>query len=105
MSEPTNSSPLALDRPDTVGRVRDVLDRAGFNESRVLEQLGANEMADLSLGPLDRPRLLRRTRDGDPLATLIRVFLAGMPVPLDAFRRAVEPMDPADWGELGLVKF
>ncbi len=105
MPVPTRSSPLALDRPDTVRRVRDVLDRAGFNESRVLERLGAKEMAGLSLGPLDRPRLLRRTRDGDPLATLIRVFLAGMPVPLDAFRRAVEPMDPADWGELGLVEF
>jgi SAM-dependent methyltransferase len=104
MPGPTRSSPLALDRPETVRRVREVLDRAGFDERHVLERVGVKEMADLSLGPLDRPRLVRRTRDGDPLATLIRLFLAGVPVPLDAFRRAVEPMDPTDWGELGLIE-
>jgi hypothetical protein len=104
MRQPTRSSPLALDRPDLVRRVREVLDRAGFEESHILERLGAKEMAELGLGPLDRPRLLRRTREGDPLATLIRVFLAGAAVPLDAFRRAVEPMDPAGWVELGLVE-
>ena len=31
---PTNSAPLALDRPDDVRRVRDALDRAGYDESR-----------------------------------------------------------------------
>ncbi|MGP0066099.1 MAG: methyltransferase [Isosphaeraceae bacterium] len=101
---PTDASPLALDRPDTVRRVREVLDRAGFEESQILKRLGAKEMVELSLEPFDVPLLLRRTRDGDPLATLIRLFLAGVPVPLEDFRRAVEPMDPADWGELGLVE-
>jgi predicted RNA methylase len=100
----SGTGPLALDRPDDVSRVRDVLDRAGFEESHVLVRLGVKEIAELSLGPLDGPRLLWRTREGDPLATLIRVFLAGVPVPLDSFRRAVEPMDPADWGALGLVE-
>ncbi len=102
--EPTPPDPLALDRPDDVRRVRDVLDRAGFDERPILERIGAHESADLSFGPLDRPRVLRRTRQGDPLATLIRLFLAGAPVPLDDFRRAVEPMDPAVWAELGLVE-
>ena len=91
--------------PIWFSRVRDVLDRAGFDEPHILERLGASEIADLSLGPLDRPRLLRRTATSAPLATLIRVFLAGVTVTLDAFRRAVEPMDPADWGGLGLVEF
>ena len=96
--------PLALDRPDDVRRVREVLDRAGFELGHIRERLAADDMVDLGFGPFDRPRVLRRTRDGDPLATLIRVFLAGVPVPLDDFRRAVEPMDPAAWAELGLVE-
>jgi hypothetical protein len=47
---------------------------------------------------------MRRTRDGDPQATLIRLFLVGVPVPLEAFRRAVAPMDPRQWATLGLVE-
>jgi hypothetical protein len=103
MPGPTSSSPLALDRPEDVSRVRDVLDRAGFDDRHVRERLGVGATADLSFGPLDRPRVLRRTGDGDALASLIRVFVAGVPVPLDAFRHAVDPMDPAVWAELGLV--
>jgi SAM-dependent methyltransferase len=103
MPDPTSSSPLALNRRDDVSRVRDVLDRAGFEDRKVRERLGVGATADLSFGPLDRPRVLRRTGDGDALATLIRVFVAGVPVPLDAFRRAVNPMEPSAWAELGLV--
>ena len=58
-----------------------VLDRAGFDEGHVRERMAADQTADLGFGALDRPRVLRRTRDGDPLATLIRLFLAGVPVP------------------------
>jgi hypothetical protein len=101
---PTLDDSVAVDRPDDVRRVRDALDRAGYDERPILERMGARESADLSFTALDRPRVLRRTRQGDPLATLIRVFLAGVPVPLDDFRRAVEPTDPAVWAELGLVE-
>jgi SAM-dependent methyltransferase len=103
MPDPTSSSPLALNRPEDVRRARDVLDRADFDERHVRERLGVVATADLNFGPLDRPRVLRRTGDGDALATLIRVFVADVPVPLDAFRRAVNPMEPAAWAELGLV--
>src|SRR5271157_2829281 len=54
-------------------------------------------------GPLDRPRLCWRTRDNDPLSTFLRLFLVEVPVELGHFRRAVAPMDPADWANLGLV--
>ncbi len=103
MPDPTSSSPLAQDRPDEVSRVRDALDRAGFEDRKVRERLGVGATADLNFGPLERPRVLRRTGDGDALATLIRVFVVGVPVPLDAFRRAVHPMEPAAWAEVGLV--
>jgi SAM-dependent methyltransferase len=35
---------------------------------------------------------------------LIRLFLLGVPVSLEAFRRAVAPMDPQRWAALGLVE-
>jgi hypothetical protein len=101
---PTRSDPLALDRPDDVRRVREILDRAGFEDRPILERMGAHESTYLSFGPLDRPRVLRRTRQGDSLATFIRLFLAGATVSTDDFRRAVEPMDPAVWAELGLIE-
>ena len=63
MSRLTNEAPLALDRPDLVHGVREVLDRVGFDQNHILEQCGLKEMDQLSLGILDRPRLLWRTRD------------------------------------------
>jgi methylase of polypeptide subunit release factors len=104
MTATTRDDPPAVDRPDDVRRIRDTLDRAGFDDRHILERMGALESADLSFSAMDRPRVLRRTRQGDPLATFIRVFLADAAIPLDDFRRAVEPMDPATWAELGLVE-
>ena len=105
MSPLTDEAPLRLDRPGLVQGVREVLDRAGFDEAGIAQQCGVSEMARLGFGPLDRPRLLWRTRDEGPLSTLIRLFLIGMPVDLDTLRRAVAPMGPAEWAELGLVSF
>jgi SAM-dependent methyltransferase len=104
MAIQTGSGPLALDRSDDIDRVRDVLDRAGFDDRQIRERMATDETVDLNFGPLDRPRVLWCTRDGDPLAIFIRLFLAGVPVPLDDFTRAIEPMDPATWAKLGLVE-
>ena len=103
MSRLTNEAPLAVDRPDLVHRVREVLDRAGFDEKHIYERFGVGEQGQLTLGPLDRPRLLWRTRNNDQLSTLLRVFLVEVPIELGHFRRAVAPMEPADWANLGLV--
>jgi hypothetical protein len=96
MPDPTSSNPLALNRPDDVNRVRDVLDRVGFEDRKVRERLRVGATADLSFGPLDRPRVLRRTGDGDALATLIRVFVAGVPVPLEV--RVSQRLGPTESG-------
>jgi methylase of polypeptide subunit release factors len=100
----SNCVPLTLDRPDDVRRVRDVLDRVGYDYKHVSDRIATRRSIKLSPGPSDRPRLLRRTRDGDPQATLIRLFLLGVPVPFEAFRRAVAPLDPRHWAALGLVE-
>ena len=93
MSPLNDEAPLRLDRPGLVEGVREVLDKAGFDEAGIAQQCGVSEMARLGFGPLDRPRLLWRTRDESPLSTLIRLFLIGMPVDLATLRRAVAPMD------------
>lgn len=104
MPGPTRSCPLAVDRPEDVNRVREVLDRTGFDDRHIRDRLAADETVDLEFGPFHRPRVLWRTREGDPLATLIRLFLVGVPVPVEHFRRAVIPMDPSQWADLGLVE-
>jgi SAM-dependent methyltransferase len=103
MAIATEPNPLALDRPDDVRRVRDVLDRAGYDFDRVFGRIAPRRGGAMSLGSVDRPRVLRLTGDGDPQAVLIRLFVVGLPVPLDEFRRAAEPMDPLAWAEIGLV--
>jgi methylase of polypeptide subunit release factors len=103
MSPLTEEAPLAVDRPDLVHRVREVFDRAGFDEKHIYDRFGVGEQGQLTMGPLDRPRLLWRTRNNDQLSTLLRVFLVEVPVELTDFRQAIAPMDPADWANLGLV--
>ena len=103
MSISTDSGSPALDRPDDVRRARDVLDRVGYNSGQIFDRIASRQTGELSLEPRDRPRVLRSTRDGDPQATLIRLFLVGVPVPLEEFRRAVAPMDPREWAGVGLV--
>ena len=104
MSPLSDEAPLTLDRPDLVHGVREVLDRVGFDPTHIPEQCGVKNLDQVTLNILDRPRLLWRTRDGGPLSALIRLFLVGDPVEIDASRRAIEPMDPADWAALGLIK-
>jgi hypothetical protein len=99
----TDETPVAVDRPDLVHGVRLVLDRAGFDEKHIYEKFGIGELGKLTLGPLDRPRLLWRTRINDQLSTLLRLFLVEVPVELDNFRQAIAPMDPTDWANMGLV--
>jgi SAM-dependent methyltransferase len=96
--------PLAVAHPDLIRRVRDVLDGVGYDFEHVRARIGTKQSADPGLSPEDRPRLLRCTRGGDTLDTLIRVFLVGVPVPLEAFGRAVAPMTTDEWAGLGLVE-
>jgi Methyltransferase small domain len=103
MTRNRDASPFNFDRPETIHRVREVLQRVGFDERHVPSLLDVPDMASLNTGAVDRPRLLRRTRDGDPLCTMIRLFLVGVPVEVDKLRAAHSGLDPAEWAELGLI--
>ncbi|HKI19782.1 MAG TPA: hypothetical protein VKA15_17980 [Isosphaeraceae bacterium] len=103
MARELDASPLNLDRLESIHAVREVLQRAGFDETHIAERLGVADMAALIFWAMDRPRLLHRTWEDDPLSTLIRLFLIGVPVELDKLRTALGPMEPPDWIELGLI--
>ena len=98
-----DAAPSALGRTDAVGRVREALARTGYDENRIPERLDAVGTQVHKYGRSDRPRILWRTRGGDPLATFIRLFVCGVPVGLDDLRRATAPGDPGEWADLGLI--
>ena len=99
-----DAGPLNVHRPESIHAVREVLRRAGFDETHIPERLGVADMNATSFRATDRPQRLYRTREDDPLSTLIRLFLIGVPVELDKLRAALGPMVPADWSELGLIE-
>lgn len=90
-----------IDDPGDYPRIRDTLAAAGYDDRRVTETLGASLSA---LGGKKLPVLLRRTRGGTPLETLIRLFILGVRVGPEAAAAALAPMGPAWWAERGLVR-
>lgn len=72
----------ALPDPDALladaPRVRDALDAAGWSAAALDDLLGATARTHLDRDEL--APVLRRTRDGSPLSTLARLFIAGVPV-------------------------
>ena len=92
---------LFADRFDDINRVREAFDRAGFTAEKVQEAVGKDGFTFLSRG--ERAPVLRRTRGGSPLETLIRLFLCGVPVELGAAQLALAPLTVADWAAAEMV--
>jgi ubiquinone/menaquinone biosynthesis C-methylase UbiE len=88
--------------PDGIRRLREVLNGVNYTSSGVLEALGVSEL--FPLRGSDVPLLLRRTNRGTPLDTLIRLFLIGVPVDIEAARRAVRPMELEEWVNGSLLR-
>ena len=82
-------------------RARDILVKAGYTDRGLATKLGRRHI--LSVGAVDRPPWLRLTRQLCPPDTLIRLFLMGESVPLEAAERAVAPMALDRWIEAGLI--
>jgi predicted RNA methylase len=87
--------------PGDYGRIRDVLTRANYSEPSVCAALGIDNLG--RLGECKLPALLRRTCSGTPLETLVRLFVLGQTVDLQAVERAIAPMTVAEWREIGLI--
>lgn len=85
MSNPDVHQPLS--DPDVVDRLGADLRAAGFDANGVPELLGP--AAHRALGRGEPAAALRATRDGSPLATLVRLFLLGAAVDERAAARAL----------------
>jgi hypothetical protein len=99
MSPDHETATPTLPDADTAGRLRDVLERAGYAGTRPLQMAEVKETDLAGMRPEGKQLIvaLRRTSGDAPLDTLVRLFLLGRAVPLDRARRAVAPTDLGDW--------
>jgi hypothetical protein len=88
--------------PADFDRTRDVLEEAGYTDNGVIQALGINEFS--AIGGSDLPVLLRRTKRGTPLDTLIRLFLLEVPVDVQALRKAIQPLQLETWVHAGIAE-
>lgn len=94
----TRPSPFPAAAGDAARRVRDAIDRAGYDEPRVLEVLGT-----AALPSFRRRRALQLAAAG-PLETLVKLFLLREPVSPGAAASALEPASPEDGLAAGLLQ-
>src|SRR5262245_33685571 len=91
-----------LDGPETARRLRASLDAAGFDFGAMIERLGPQAVAHVAAGEL--APLVRATRGGDALDTLLRLFVLGVPVPLDRAEAALRPVTVEALASGGVVE-
>jgi len=88
--------------PDGIGRLRDALARADFTTTGIAARIGPAATAAVRRG--DLRAALRATADGDPLATLIRLFVCGQAEDEARTAAALAPLVLADAVAAGLVE-
>ena len=106
MSHDHDDAPLALDHPDEVLRLREALDRAGYEPRRlaVLLNVGPMELLSFRPSPAELTVYRRHTASGGPLDTLVRLFLLGDEVDLETARRDLAPSGVGSWLAGGLLE-
>jgi hypothetical protein len=103
--EPCEDLCLSVGDRALTRQARQVLERADYNRSVVVALLGDDAWAQgQGIEQADVPRFLRRCRNDSSLETLVRLFLLGLPVGTEEFRRAVAPTTLENWAELGLIE-
>lgn len=95
----TEVGPPAVDA-DVLRQLREACDAAGYTEQRLHERVGP---PDGGSGHEPRPVQLRRLVGDDPLATLARLFLLGVPVDEADARRALAPAELESLTAAGFV--
>jgi len=92
---------LSFEDSGDYDRLREILLRANYTVPGVLEVTGVKGG---SVSGKDIPLVLQRTREGRPIDTLMRLFLARVPVPEQAVREAIAPMPLETLKRIGLLK-
>jgi methylase of polypeptide subunit release factors len=93
---------LSIDPPERIRRIGDVFRAAELNEQSLHELTGGGHQAGARRESF--ALLVARTGDGRPLSTLLRLFIAGLPVAAERAAEAVAPMALEDWLEVNLLR-
>lgn len=88
---------------EAIAPFRGALTKAGYSSSSVKAAI-KSKADNVPLWPMDLHLALRRLRDGGPLATVIKVFLLGVPVGIEEFSVAFAPLSLDSVMRLGLVE-
>jgi methylase of polypeptide subunit release factors len=88
--------------PDDLTRLREALTEAGYASRAIAARIGPTAVDAVRRN--DLRGVLRATTDRDPLATLIRLFLAGQTESVDAVRAALAPLPVETAIDAGLVE-
>ncbi|ASW57523.1 methyltransferase [Plantactinospora sp. KBS50] len=88
--------------PAGVDQLRTALSAAGYTSNGIAGRLGPQATGGLARN--DHRAALRATTDGDPLATLIRIFLCASTEPEAAVAAALAPLPVGDALAAGLVQ-
>lgn len=97
---PQNNGPFRLDQCGDPTPLRQVLETAGYTQQALVETTKVRD----SGGKLDLQVVLRRTASPTPYNTLVRLFLLGQAVPVEAARIALAPTDLDPLIAIGLLK-
>jgi methylase of polypeptide subunit release factors len=89
----------ALLPPDRLAALREALTRADFTSAGIANRLGPEATAATKRN--DFRAALRKTASGDPLDTLIRLFIVGQSEPREAVEQALNVTDAT---AMGLIK-
>jgi len=103
MATPTLQSagvPHFEDAADYVA-CREAFAAADYNPTAICRRLGVESVP--AVGTTNHPLFLWRTRTGDALDTLIRLFIMGVPVPAGEARAAIAPLPLDQWQAAGLL--
>jgi methylase of polypeptide subunit release factors len=92
--------PFRLERCGDLTPLRQTLSEAGYSQEALAETVKVRD----SGGQLDLCAVLRRTAAPTPYHTLVRLFLLGQALPLDAVRAVFAPMDLDQLTAVGLLK-
>ncbi len=97
---PTPQAPLNLAQPALVAALRERLRDVGYDAAGLQYTLGSG--AEAPVKRVELPVYLRRLKR-TPLHTLIKLFLLGLPAPLEDVAAAVQPLSPESLVDLGLL--
>ena len=93
---------LSVSDRGAVAGFRTALAAASFTSASIKELVGS-ELDGFPLWPMCVPAVLRRLQGSQPLSTLVKLFVLGMPVDRQEAARALAPLGPEECAELGVV--